>query len=324
MEVFSIDLRVLALYRIAAGLVTIVDLLLRWPAMSLWLGPDTFHPAELARADLPICLSVHALNDSWWMQVVLYLLALGAAISLTVGYRSRWSAALSWYLLTSLLLRNPHLVDAGDSFFAVSLVWLMFLPCGETWSVDSRRNGTSGTTAVCSLASAGLLLQPALAFFFSGIAKMHGSTWPGGTAIRVAVGDDAWAQPFGLWLVESPTRVAMATHATLVLEMAGPLLLLLAPRRELVRPVVLLALFGLTAGMGLSIQLQLIPLKVAITLIPFLPGWILDRLSKTEFRVRGLGEPEHHWLRRWVPAYLLVTLVLLNVQGVSRFGSPTG
>jgi uncharacterized membrane protein YphA (DoxX/SURF4 family) len=65
------------------------------------------------------------------------------AICFAIGYHTRLTAVLSFYMYTSLILRNTWLYFILDRYFYYLLFYSMFLPVGEQWSLDAvQRKGS--------------------------------------------------------------------------------------------------------------------------------------------------------------------------------------
>lgn len=324
-QLFAVDCRALALVRMGYATIILTDLALRAPGMKVWMGPDGFYPAELARGMVGFVFSVHSLSDAMWLQWALFALAVLGGVSLLLGFWSRTSALVSWYLLNSLELRNMNMADVGDHVLVLCLFWLIFLPCGAQWSIDRRvatARGERPPNRVASVASAGLLIQIAGIVFVSALWKLQGTSWPAGNAVRLALSDDVWARPFGVWLLGHPHVTTAVTWATLTVESVGPLLLLFTPVRwqVYVRPVVLLGLLGFFVGVGSGIDLGLIPFIMGVSLLAFVPGPLLDRVfgppapapEETDAAHEGvLGRIVHVG----IPAVTLALMLVLSVDG---------
>ena len=143
-ELFGIDTRSLAVFRIALGLVILADLLIKVPDLAAFYTDDGVLPRALlaeqvgarAPALLPILnLVPHVAVDGVVGQALLFVLAGAVAVLLVAGWQTRWVTIASWILLTSLQARNPAVRNAGDDMFRLLLFWSMFLPLGATWSV---------------------------------------------------------------------------------------------------------------------------------------------------------------------------------------------
>ena len=143
---FGIDLRSLALFRIAIALLLLIDLASRLRLLSANYTDAGAHPrstALLAYAmdGLP---SLYMLGGSTRFALALFLVAGVAAVLLGIGWRTRIATVVSWLLLDSLHSRHLLLLDGGDYLLRCLLFWSIFLPLGARGSFDARRLGLSG------------------------------------------------------------------------------------------------------------------------------------------------------------------------------------
>lgn len=173
-EIFGIDLRTLALFRIGLGLLLIVDLCLRardleahytdFGIMPRSALPDFLHPGAI---------TFHAMNGALWCQAALFLIAGAFAILLLVGYRSRLVSVVCWMFLVSLQNRNPMILSGEDNLLAVLVFWAMFLPLGARYSVDAALDRESDTVpnAFFSIGTIALLIQGMSMYLFSAVLK---------------------------------------------------------------------------------------------------------------------------------------------------------
>lgn len=86
-----------------------------------------------------------------------------AAISFAVGYRTRIAAILSFYMYTSLILRNTWLYFILDRYFYYLLFYSIFLPLNEYWSLDAsgKKNKTQSDTQVTKKRASTIFVNPA-------------------------------------------------------------------------------------------------------------------------------------------------------------------
>ena len=68
------------------------------------------------------------------------------AIFFTIGHQTRLAAILSFYMYTSLILRNTWLYFILDQYFYYLLFYSIFLPLDERWSVAAAISKKSPTT----------------------------------------------------------------------------------------------------------------------------------------------------------------------------------
>ena len=134
-ELFGIDLRSLALFRICLGLIILIDLLTRLPDLNTFYTDAGLLP-RAALVGQPQLISAHLMNGTVWFQAVLFLIQGVCAVGLLVGYRTRLMTWLSWVLMVSLHWRFRSILGGGDEYLRYLLFWSVFLPLGARWSVD--------------------------------------------------------------------------------------------------------------------------------------------------------------------------------------------
>ena len=91
--------------------------------------------------DLYKSICFHCHFGTLWEQQLLLGLQTIVAVLFTIGYQTRVMAVLSWYMYTSLILRNTWLYFILDRYFYYLLFYSMFLPLDEKWSVAQRLRG---------------------------------------------------------------------------------------------------------------------------------------------------------------------------------------
>lgn len=279
-DLFSLDLRSLAVFRVGLGLVLLVDLGIR--ATCLRAHYTDF--GILPRSAMPESLSVslHALSGSAWLQQVLFIVAALFALALLVGYHTRLATVISWALLFSLHVRNPIILQGGDILLRLLLFWGMFLPLGARWSMDSRAHpsATRPPNRVVSAASAALMLQLCFMYWFSAALKTDPSWRSEGTAVYYALSVEQLSTRQGLALLGYPQLLKFLTFATLMIEGLGPFLLFVPRFQGPIRTGVVL-FFILFHQLGLGLFLVLGPFSYICTVawLALLPAWFWDKLA---------------------------------------------
>ena len=110
-QALGVDLRSLAVFRIAVASVLLFDIFDRWPDVVSLYSDAGVLPAPLLRElrGSSVLLSVHYhVSDSLWALNALFVLAATAALSVLVGYRSQLAMVASWYLLVSPAATRPE------------------------------------------------------------------------------------------------------------------------------------------------------------------------------------------------------------------------
>src|SRR5579883_378117 len=287
--VFALDLRSLAALRIGLALLILVDLYRRsWDLAAHYTDAGVLPREAFASSPLAQRLSLHLLVGGEAAQAALFALAGALAVLMLVGYRTRWTTALSLGLLLSLQYRNPLVLSSADVLLRIALFWAIFLPCGVRWSLDSLLRGKPARLprSVSNLVSAAYVLQIAMVYGFAVLLK-SGSDWRvDGTAVYYVLNLAQFATPLGQALAQYPDALRLLTHAVLAWEAIGPLLLLAPFWTARLRIVTILGFVSLQAGFWLTIaNLGLFPWISMAVMLGLVPSPCWDRL--VALRMRG-------------------------------------
>jgi hypothetical protein len=277
-DLFALDLRSLALFRICLGLLLIWDLAIRSFDLTAHYTDDGVMPRSEMPEEWPRLL--HALGGSAAFEAMLFVIAGLVALALAAGYRTTLATFASWLLLHSLHGRNYLVLQGGDAFLRVMLFWGMFLPLGERWSVDAARAPVLKRlpAQVHSVAAMAYILQICFVYWFTAALKSDPVWWRDGTAVYYALSIEQFATPLGKYLLNFPELLHVLTFATLALEVLGPLLLFVpfftGPIRFCV--VASFTMFHLV-GLGLCMELGPFPYVCAVAWSALLPTWFWER-----------------------------------------------
>jgi predicted DCC family thiol-disulfide oxidoreductase YuxK len=281
LDLFSIDLRTLALTRVMFALIVLVELMSRLSDLRAFYSDDGVMPRAAVYENLPRSwfISLHFLSGRAEVEALMFVISGAFALLLLLGYKTRLVTFWTWLLFSSLCIRNPFIVHGGDNLLKMLLFLGIFVPWGARYSVDSALNTTPRALpkSVFSIGTIALLLQMPLVYFFSGILK-NGLEWRHDfTAILYALKVPDFALPLGTWLTSYPGFLKVLTASTLVLEMAGALLLFCPFRTKTVRCFVIVAFFFMQLGLALTLTLGLFPLVSTAALLPFVTSSFWDR-----------------------------------------------
>lgn len=284
-ELFGIDVRALAVYRVALGVLLLLDLANRTRFLSAHYTDDGLVSRTLMIPRMKTwTLSLYWMNGTAGFAAAMFLIAALFALLLLVGYRTRLATIVSWVLLVSLQYRNPLVCHAGDHVLRLLLFWGMFLPLGICGSVDSRlaadRNVELGPRAVLSLGSLGLLLQVASIYFFAALLKSSPVWYREGTALYYALSLDRLSTPAGRWLLNFPELCRWLSLGTVGLELFAPALAFFPIGTRYLRTVVVLLMFGFHLGMAVTMNLILFPYICMTAWLVFLPSGFWERMSQ--------------------------------------------
>jgi hypothetical protein len=307
-RLFAIDPRSLAAFRIALGVIVLVDLWTRASAIEQHYSDLGILPRDAYERLLQVSpwqWSIHLLTGSVAGQSVLFVVAAAAACAMIAGYRTRAATAVSWFMLVSLQARNPMVLYGADQLLRLLLFWAMFLPL--------ERSGARPTILRhVSMASAALLLQPCVMYFFAALLKWN-SSWQSGSALGHALASDMYVTSFGRMLAGSPALVATFGRAVPWIELLAPLLLLMPWRTSSFRMIAFPVLVAFHLAMGAALHTGLFPLVTIAALIPFVPSEVWDRLGIGV----AIAAPEVAPSNTWRAAALQALVALLFVYAVA-------
>lgn len=179
----------------------------------------------------------------------------------------------------------------------VTLCWAMLLPLGSVWSLDrhfSNQKESSESTGpisrtVTSLAGIGLIIQMACVYFFTALMKDSPRWREDGSALYYALGGREVTTGFGNWLFHNAPGwlLQSLTHATLILEFAAPMLILLPLSRGWLRSVGVFSIVALHLGIMLTLEVGLFPYISIAAIVGILPRSFWESsFIRTVFAVR--------------------------------------
>lgn len=305
-ETFGLDLRGLGILRILLGIMLLIDYGIRAEALEAHytdLGVLPVLVNQIMHLDpAPGRFSFHAASGELPLQVVLFAAAAVFAIALTLGYFTKVSLLASLILLLSVQNRNWEIATGGDYLLRVVCFWGLFLPLGARFSLDARagrfqpdpRSRNLSGNQYFSLATAGLLAQMAVVYFFSALHKGHPIWRVEHTAIHYALHIDSYDTWLGSQIREFPWLTNLLTRATLGFEFFAPVALFLAGvvgiffRRDKslaesqspLRSAVTLAFILFHLGLASTLSLGTFAWFAALIWVGLFPTWAWDLLAK--------------------------------------------
>lgn len=283
-ELFGIERRSLACFRIGLGLLLLLDLWGRARTLREHYTGEGVYPREIAAEMRPDSVLFHVFlwSDRVAVQAVLFGVFALLAVLLVLGWRTRVVSVLVFVFLASLVRRNHFACHTGDVWLKALCFWAMFLPLGAHFSLDrlrSRWRPPEGAR-VLSLATAGVLVQILVFYAMTAALKSRYDVWTHGEAVWVFTHLVEYTRPLGARLGEYPGLCRILTLGTLVLEGLGPFLLFSPVATARVR----VALFVLFTGFHLTLQslihIGIFQLTSIVALTLFLPGSFWDGLAR--------------------------------------------
>lgn len=293
---FGFDLRALAIFRMALGLLVIFDAVTRLGDAEAFYSnfgvmPIANYLQEVANR---MHISLHFASGLLAWQYLLLTLQILSGLALLLGLRTRHAVIIAWILTVSLHNRNVLILNGGDVLLRLLLFWSMFLPLGSQWSIDdlltrltANSDAMSQKNLILSGGSIALTLQLVYVYLGTALLKTGPDWWPNGTASYYALALDSFVTPFGLWLRQWTALLQYATYAVYFLELLAPLFwfspICLVP----LRCFSIVALIFLHLNFELTMRLGMFPWIDIAALLVLLPSQVLDRLEQ---HCKNLGQ----------------------------------
>jgi len=302
---FVLDLRAMALMRIAVAAVILTDLIIRSTDLEAHYSNLGVLPLHVLYQYCwnPYQFSLHAATGLWQGEALFFLLAAAIAVALLLGYKTRVMTIISWLLLVSLQNRNPLIGQGGDDLLRMLLFWGIFLPWGRLYSLDARGKQEPTNYNYFSAATVAYIVQLALVYWCTALLKNAPEWSREGTAIYYALSLDQLLMPGGRLLYQHYDLMRYLTFATYYTEMLLPFVLFIPFGVTWWRLLFVGVLYSFHLGISLTLFVGLFYLINMASVIGLLPpttmSW-LDRHIRT--RAQRLGPHLAQWqprLARW-------------------------
>jgi hypothetical protein len=254
-QMTSMDLRSLALFRVALALALACTLLSLMGAVPLWFSDAGMMPRvdSLSLGGLAAHNLTLVTGQSWPLRLMLWA-GLMATFTLMIGYRTRFSLTVAVIVLFSFVTRQPLTGLPHEIWLTGLALWSLSLPLGLRWSIDATL-GRSQVSAASDTRRGGLIglgwalqwLALACAALLIAVSHEAGAlAYAGAAALALAVVARA--------LIDTPSSMRWVTP---ILTLAGALLILI-PQQA---PAGVIAL-------------------ATLAVIPWLPGALWNALAR--------------------------------------------
>ncbi|MGB1373519.1 MAG: hypothetical protein ACPG6R_10395 [Aequoribacter sp.] len=278
---FSVDLRALAVLRIAVGFLILADLIIRWGDVA-WFMSDygAYSVAASKEAAGDFRFSLYWLIDGLWWVNTLFVLNVAVALLLILGVRVRVFSLLAFIFLVSLHNRNPILLQGGDNLLVLLTLWGVLLPWGARFSVDAvMTENPPASNWYLGWGSVGLVLQVLSVYFFSAFLK-YGPEWTSdGSAIYFALHNDQVAHLLASYWRDWHWLTVPLTHYVWWLELLGPLIALSPWFNPWARGLAAFCFITLEIGFLFNLNVGLFPFISIASLLVLLPSSVWSFLE---------------------------------------------
>lgn len=279
LDLFTLDLRSLGLFRIGLGLLLLVDAIYRAFDLEAFYTDVGIRPRDSGLVSLSNHWSPLHETGELWLPVLLAVVLGGSALLLATGRLWRLGIVGCWVALQSFNIRNGLPLQVADAVHVLLLMWAFFLPLGERY-VLGRRPDPDGPTHVRSITTVLFVAQILWVYIVPGYYKAVEPKWVDGSLLIEAAFIDAVATSWLEFLLHAPWLLEALTRITPWFEIFAPLLLLLPWRKGPVRTGMVLTFVAFhLLGIGMMLRLALVPFTLALCWLPLLPTWAWERLG---------------------------------------------
>jgi hypothetical protein len=308
----TVDARSLGLFRIAFGLVLLLDLGRRFSELGFWYANSGLLPNHTllwrppAGRMFSLFFTVSTVHEA---QLAFALCAL-VYVMFVLGYRTRLAQVLALIARVSLNSRLAVLENGGDMVMDLLILLTLPMPLGARFSLDSvgasvraAATGSDAETAWArkpleSFAMLALILQFSAVYLFNAASKT-GHAWRDGSAVYYALHQDKLVTWGGVWMREHLPMwlIQGLTKGTLAVEWLGFMLILtplyVKQARLLAVCVMPLLHFGFAFGLNLGGfspgMMAFYPLLLASEHWDWLEQRLGPRVSRAKERVLGVA-----------------------------------
>ena len=307
---FSVDTRVLSVFRIFLGIICFWDVCRRYYLIDVFYSSGGINLSSGGSFNYaPQYFSLLHSFRSPGVMTIFFIITMIASVSLLIGYRTKLSHFMTMLGVISIHNYRIILENGGDMALNAFLVWSFFLPLGKSLSIDSIRNSFQSNReqsvedlntmrpivdfSYYHLAYFGILVQLCLIYLYNFINKT-GTMWQDGTAVFYMYQLDTFLTPFGHWFTSiiNPAINYTLTNSTVIIEIASIILIFFPLFNKWTRAItfVIFFFFHLMIGISVSIGLFSWTMMTALILllqsshIEFLKG-ILSRFTKKDYLI---------------------------------------
>jgi pimeloyl-ACP methyl ester carboxylesterase len=218
------DAKALGAFRIALGIMLMVEASLVAPYLQELFGPHGFLDADLMRVisgpSLPgYAAKVEAVGIRYdYLVNAVYGLRWAGILAFTAGFFTLPATFIVWLTQIFFMASGSLSVYGLNRYFHVFLFLLLFMPAGGAYSWDAKKRGEAGPSWQAGFSLRVLQFSLLITYLNAGVSKGSGIDWYTGDSIwRVLNLPEFNRQPF-FWLADYPWLPKMLGLATLFFE----------------------------------------------------------------------------------------------------------
>lgn len=330
-EMFGVDYRSLAVFRVGLALCLLGDLIERGGDLSAhYTDMGVINRAIVAdKYTNTYSLNFHAISGTFTYQLCIFIFHGIVSLSLLAGYRTRLSSFVCWSLVVSLQSHNPFVNHGGDLYFRLLLFFGMFLPLGKCFSVDSALKSLNKpfkrktiNYRYFSAATIAMTTQIAVMYVTSVQHKSAKEWTQDYTSTWYALQLDYFRTPIGEIMLQYPDLLKILTWAVIKWELYGTVFFFSPFFTDACRFFGAMGYFAMHLGFVLCMRLGFFFYVCAVgTLVLWPPSvwdFIFTKLRTTERKSFSIYFNENSSTSKLL-AHLLHTFILIPETGVHSF-----
>jgi hypothetical protein len=324
----TVDTRTLGVFRIAAGLLLLTNLYDRVGGINLvaFYTNDGILPNHYALflPPAPGYWSLLLGFSSPWEVRFAFTFVWAVYLLYTLGWNTRWMQVLALVAYESVNNRFILIQHGGNVVVNIMLVWTMFLPLGERFSLDAllqslrkHREGDpqslnarafahGAAKSAVGLAYFGICFNFAAIYFFNALHKV-GPSWLEGSTIHWVLWQNRMATTLAAFIrMHEPFWLSpLLTWGTLLMEWAMPVLILIPYMRRQARLAGTVTVWLLHGGIAMLCTLGPFSYSMMVTSLLLLQrehfdaagGWLSARTGRKTVRYRVDVPRQVFWAR---------------------------
>jgi hypothetical protein len=306
-----LDPRSLAIFRFALGWILFTLTLSLWSDFAAFYGQDGVMPPPAWMEPL--------------LEIAIFVVLPLASLTLLAGFLTRLSTLICFAALVLVQDGNQLILQGGDVLLRILLFWSLFLPLGETWSLDVRL-GLARPWALpltVRLATWALTLQVCFVYWFSALLKTDPLWTQNGNALFYALNVEHLTSPLGLSFRPYHGLLRVASFATPWFELLAPCLLLSPIRRDVCRMAAVVLFVGFhLIGIQALMRVGHFPWVCAAAWIVFIPAFFWDGL-KTRNEPLRINQPPGPALDYAVSIFIALSFLDVVIWNISSLHGET-
>ena len=318
-HLFCIDLRSLAVLRIALGAIIVLTSVLHLNHVQIYFSESGMLPQVLNQQILgPGYWSLFWVSESPDFANTLIVILAMTGVTLALGFQTWWCNLICLVLLWSLQVRNPLILTGGEVLLRMLLFWSLFLPMNAVWSIDSfRSEDRPRYWTVSSVATLAIMFQVVYMYFFSGIAKLN-PFWLTGDATEYALHLEMSVKPFGAWISEQTGLLYLVTYAVVVAEVATLLLMFVPRLNQFARGALMGFFWMMHLGIWFTMSIGFFSATAIIAWLVFIPSDVWNAIfgQPVGFHQRNLEKSNKRPINRIGGLICFLFFIYITTQNI--------